>query len=191
MKTELEEAVQVLRDGQIVACPTETFVALVADVRNEEALKAVHRIKGRPDGMPIALLVPNLESAASLVDVCVEARALAAAHWPGALTLVGKAKGALSALLLREGTVGLRVPGPSPALDLVRAFGAPLTATSANQHGEPPCRRASELKIDGWAKEVAFRMKGLSPGGTPSTIVDVTGRPFKILRQGPIFLSTL
>jgi L-threonylcarbamoyladenylate synthase len=146
-------------------------------------------LKGRPAGMPIALLLPD---AGAVGEVALEAsarvEALMQAHWPGPLTVLLRAKPGLSPWLVRDGKVGVRVPGPSPAADLTRAFGHALTATSANRTGEPPMRSASELPAD-LARGVDAIVPGISPGGPASTLIDATTSPMKILRVGAIHID--
>jgi L-threonylcarbamoyladenylate synthase len=183
---DLAALVEVLERGEVVACPTETFLGLLADARNERAIERVAELKGRPADMPIALLLPDALALAQVASFpSGEARALMEAHWPGPLTLLLAAKPGLSPRLTRNGKVGVRVPGPSPAADLVRAFGRPLTATSANRTGEPPIRSAEELSetlVDGLGGVVP----GVSPGGAPSTLIDTTTTPMQLLRSGAI-----
>jgi L-threonylcarbamoyladenylate synthase len=183
---DLATLVEVLERGEVVACPTETFLGLLADARNERAIERVAELKGRPADMPIALLLPDALALAQVASFpSGEARALMEAHWPGPLTLLLAAKPGLSPRLTRNGKVGVRVPGPSPAADLVRAFGRPLTATSANRTGEPPIRSAEELSetlVDGLGGVVP----GVSPGGAPSTLIDTTTTPMQLLRSGAI-----
>ena len=183
---DLATLVEVLERGEVVACPTETFLGLLADARNERAIERVAELKGRPADMPIALLLPDALALAQVASFpSGEARALMEAHWPGPLTILLAAKPGLSPRLTRNGKVGVRVPGPSPAADLVRAFGRPLTATSANRTGEPPIRSAEELSetlVDGLGGVVP----GVSPGGAPSTLIDTTTSPMQLLRSGAI-----
>ena len=178
--------VRVLERGGVVACPTETWVGLLADASSDEAVELVAELKGRPADMPIALLLPDALALAQVASSpSGEARALMEAHWPGPLTILLAAKPGLSPRLTRNGKVGVRVPGPSPAADLVRAFGRPLTATSANRTGEPPIRSAEDLSetlVDGLGGVVP----GVSPGGAPSTLIDATAAPMEILRAGAI-----
>jgi len=183
---DLATLVEVLERGEVVACPTETFLGLLADARNERAIERVAELKGRPADMPIALLLPDALALAQVASFpSGDARALMEAHWPGPLTILLAAKPGLSPRLTRNGKVGVRVPGPSPAADLVRAFGRPLTATSANRTGEPPIRSAEELSetlVDGLGGVVP----GVSPGGAPSTLIDTTTSPMQLLRSGAI-----
>jgi L-threonylcarbamoyladenylate synthase len=184
--TDLAELVKVLEQGGIVACPTETWLGLLADARNRGALERVAELKGRPVDMPIALLLPDVQAVTEVASSpCGEAKALMQAHWPGPLTILLAARPGLSPRLTRDGKVGVRVPGPSPAADLVRAFGRPVTATSANLSGEPPLRSAEELP-PGIAEGLGGVVPGVSPGGAPSTLIDTTTSPMRILRAGAI-----
>ncbi len=186
---ELARLAGLLRHGGVVACPTETFVGLLANALDSAAVLEVCRLKGRAADQPIGVLLPDV-AALDLVasEVPTRARELAAKHWPGPLSLVLRARPELPRELTREGTISVRVPGPSPALELVRAFGAPLTATSANRSGEPPARTAAEARAV-FGDALAAIVEGDSPGGLASTIVDATGPALRVLRPGPIQLS--
>ena len=179
--------VEVLSRGGVVACPTETWLGLLADARDEVAIERVMELKRRPVDLPISLLLPNAEA---LAEVTAEppsaaSRSLMEQHWPGPLTILVKAAPGLSPRLTRDGKVGVRVPGPSPAAELARAFGHPLTATSANRTGEPPIRCIDELSAS-LREGVDAVVPGISPGGLPSTLVDATLEPMQILRAGAI-----
>lgn len=183
---DLAPFVEVLRRGGVLACPTETLHGLLADALDPAAVARVVALKRRgPE--PIALLVPDVAAAQALAAGALPARALALAaeHWPGPLTLVIEARPGLAPALAPAGTVGVRVPGPSPALALVRAFGGPLTATSCNPSGLPAARSEAEARayfgdtLDGY-------VPGDAPGGLPSTLVDVSGPELRVLRQGAV-----
>jgi len=183
---DLDTLVDVLEGGGVVACPTETWLGLLADASNPSAVERVAALKGRPSDLPIALLLPNADAAGEVAEPATEAtRALMRAHWPGPLTVLLVAKPELDRRLVRDGKVGVRVPGPSPAAELVQAFGRPLTATSANRTGEPPVRRCDQLPRS-LREGVDATVPGSSPGGPPSTLVDATGEPLRILRAGAI-----
>ncbi|HET6333352.1 MAG TPA: L-threonylcarbamoyladenylate synthase [Polyangiales bacterium] len=185
---EVARLVGLLRAGGVVACPTETFVGLLADARNPAAVAEVVRLKGRLADQPIGLVLPDVAALDGVaLDVPARAHELAMQHWPGPLSLVLRARPELLDELKREGTVSVRVPGPSPALELVRAFGAPLTATSANRSGEPAARNAAEVRAV-FGDALAAIVEGESPGGLPSTIIDATGLELRVLRVGPIRL---
>lgn len=184
----IQAAVAVLRSGGVVACPTETFVGLLADARNERAVERVCELKGRDAHNPIGVIVPSLEALTSIVtQLSPRAQQLAQQHWPGPLTLVLHAQPQLHAALHRDGKIGVRVPGASPALDLVRAFGSALTATSANLTGQPAARTSDEARtIFGAGLDAVI--DGASPGGMPSTVVDATSDTLRVLRAGAIAL---
>lgn len=180
------EYVAILRRGGVVACATETLFGLLADARSEAAIARVVALKQRgPE--PIALIAPDLASAEDIAELDERARALAARHWPGPLTLVLRARPGLSAALVRDGTVGVRVPGASPALTLVRAFGGPLTATSCNPSGLPAARSDSEA-FAYFGEQLEAIVPGRAPQDLPSTVVDATGAELRVLRQGAIAL---
>ncbi len=183
----LERYVLALQAGGVVACPTETLQGLLADALSADAVDRVVALKRRgPD--PIAIMIPNLAALDSVAEPVSDAvLTLARAHWPGPLTLVVRARAHLPARLVMDGKIGVRVPGPSPALDLVRAFGGPLTATSANLSGQPAAR--TELEVRAYFPEgLAEQVPGDAPGGAPSTVVDATGKVPRLIRSGAVTL---
>jgi len=187
---ELAPFVKVLEEGGVVACPTETWLGLLADARNPEAVRRVSELKGRPREMPIALLLPNALAVSEVaLTPSAGAKALLEAHWPGPLTILLLAKPGLSPRLVRDGKVGVRVPGSSPAAELVRAFGHPVTATSANLSGEPPLRSIDELPPS-MVLGLGGLVPGVAPGGAPSTLIDSTTTPMQVLRPGAIEIDT-
>src|SRR5689334_10962164 len=170
---ELAHYANLLREGGVVACPTETQMGLLADALSEAAVGRVCDLKRRPAGEAISVIVPTLEHALRLVrDVSEHALRVAREHWPGPLTLVLRAREGLPSALLKDGKLALRVPGASPALALVRAFGGPLTATSANLSGMPPLTTAAELR-EAFGLGLAGVVPGVPPGALASTIVDL------------------
>lgn len=181
-----QDHVSLLRSGGIIACATETLFGLLADAYSEPAVAAVVAIKQRgPD--PIALIAPDLASVELLGDLTPRARALASRHWPGPLTLVLRVRAQLPASLVRGGSIGVRIPGPSPALNLVRAFGGPLTATSCNPSGQPAARTAAQARL--YFGDQLLILPEDAPGGAPSTIVDATGPVLRVLRAGALDLT--
>jgi len=184
----LDAYIAALRAGGVVACATETLFGLLADARSAEAVARVVALKRRGSD-PIALLAPDLAAVEALADgLDARTRALATHYWPGPLTLIVRARPGLPAPLLRDGTVGIRVPGPSDALTLVRAFGGPLTATSCNLSGQPAARTDAEARAY-FGDTLDAIVPGSAPGGAPSTIVDATGPAPRVLRQGAITLA--
>ena len=184
----LAEAVRVLREGGVVAFPTETFYGLGADARNETAVEKIFRIKGRNFRNPLSVIVANDRDVIPLVEeIPAAAKILMQTFWPGPLTLVFRASSSvLPRLTANTGKIGIRVSSHPLARLLAGGLGGPLTATSANLSGGPECssadaviRALGELPgsvIDG----------GETPRGAGSTILDVTIFPPRILREGAI-----
>ena len=187
----LREAADVLRRGGLVAFPTETFYGLGASALDAAAVRRVFDVKGRPSSMPLLVVLDTASGLRHVVlDVPERARPLMDRHWPGALTLVFRAAPHLPAeLTAGTGTVGVRVPKHQVPRGLVTHLGVPVTAPSANPTGGAPPTTADgvlayfhdvlDLVLDG----------GPTPGGAPSTVVDVTVDPPRVLRQGAITLS--
>lgn len=185
----LEAAAAVLRGGGLVAFPTETFYGLAAPALDRAAVRRVFELKGRPETKPLLVLVDSLAMAERVGVFGPAARALAVRHWPGALTLVVRAgAGVPEEVTAGTGTIGVRVSPHPVARGLVAAFGGPVTAPSANASGGTPATTAAEvlayfrdgldLVLDG----------GRTPGGEPSTVLDTTLEPPRIVRQGVLRL---
>jgi L-threonylcarbamoyladenylate synthase len=186
----IARAAQILRDGGLVAFPTETFYGLGAAALDARAARRVLDVKGRPDGKPLLVLVDGIAMAESLAaSVPPAARALMERWWPGAVTIVLRA----SPHVPREvtagtGTVGVRRSPHPVARDLVAALGAPITAPSANPTDEPPPTTGDEALayFDGMIEAVLHG--GPTAGGPPSTVVDATVDPPIVIRQGAVAL---
>lgn len=186
-RTAIERAAAAVRAGRIAAAATESFFGLHVDARDPAALVALFALKGRAPTEPVPVLVASVEQAEELAaEVPAQARALMARHWPGPLTLVLYAAPGVPDLVCGgTGKIGVRVPGPCPAADVLRLCGRPVTATSANRSGEAPLTRAEDVRAL-FGDALAVVVPGTAPGGMPSTVVDLTVEPFRILRRGPI-----
>jgi len=184
----LEEATGVLLKGGLVAFPTETFYGLGANALDPAAVRRIFEVKGRPESKPLLLLVDSIEMAESLVkEVSAAARDLMAKHWPGPLTLIFRAIPSLpDELTAGTGTVGIRVPRHPVAFELVRAAGLPITAPSANRSGEEPPATAADVQRVFGGKIELILAGGATTGGLPSTILDVTVTPPKLIRRGAL-----
>jgi L-threonylcarbamoyladenylate synthase len=186
-QTDLEAAVDCLRRGGVIALPTDTLYALAADARDSDAVRRVYRIKGREDGKPLPLFVPDLETAARYAVLTDAARRLATRFWPGALTIVCmKQPGFDSEALAGGDTVALRVPDYATALEVLRALGGPVTGTSANRSGGPDPDTADEVRRQLGDEVDLVLDAGACPGGVSSTIIDCSGDTPRILRHGAI-----
>ncbi len=183
----LGEAAAVLKHGGVVAFPTETFYGLGAAALDRRAVRRIFELKGRPETKPLLVLVDSIAMAGTVAEVGDRARALAVRHWPGALTLVLRARPHVpEEVTAGTGTIGLRVSPHPVAQGLVRALGGPVTAPSANPSGlEPPTTAAGVLARFEGAVEMVLD-GGPTPGGEPSTVLDLTVEPPRVLRQGVI-----
>jgi L-threonylcarbamoyladenylate synthase len=190
------DAVRRLRQGGLVAYPTETVWGLAADATSELGVARLRAWKGRRASEPIAVLVENADAAAEAgFELPTAARRLARAFWPGPLTLVVASHGRLAPGVARpDGAVGLRCSAHPLAAALVRrlvreAVG-PVTATSLNRSGQPPARTALEAaELCGDRPEVPqmIDLRGAEAGGdAESTVIDATQDPPRVLRWGAV-----
>ena len=189
----LKEAAGVLLKGRLVAFPTETFYGLGAHALAAGAVRGIYAVKGRPEVKPLLVLVDSVRMAESLVkEVPAAALALMARYWPGPLTLVFRAMPNLpEELTAGTGTIGIRMSGHPVAFELVRAAGVPITAPSANPSGGEPPTTAAEVRRAFDGKIALILDGGATTGGLPSTIVDVTVIPPRIIRPGALELPEL
>lgn len=183
----LKEVSHLIKRGKVGAIPTETFYGLCANPFSEEALKRLFYFKKRPPDKPILLLLSSLDD---LTRVCARipgmALKLIKAFWPGPLTLVLPAKRGLSPLLTAgTDTIGVRLSSCELTRKIARAFGGPITGTSANISGMPPCKTAEEVLKQ--IPEIDFVVDaGETKGDLPSTVIEVLDKEVKLIREGAI-----
>jgi L-threonylcarbamoyladenylate synthase len=184
----IDFAAHLLRQGRLVAFPTETVYGLGADASNPDAVRRIFQAKGRPPGHPLIVHIPSVDSindwALTVPDAAIQ---LAARFWPGPLALILNKKPKVPLVVTGgQNTVGLRMPDHPVALLLLRAFGGGIAAPSANRfcrisptqavHVEEELGDAVDLILDGGTCQV----------GVESTIVDLSGNRPKLLRPGHI-----
>lgn len=190
---ELLEAAKILKQGGLVAFPTETVYGLGANALNEEAAKKIYAAKGRPSDNPLIAHVADFEAVGSLVKEIPEAgRKLMEKYWPGPLTLVFP-KSDIVPYGTTGGleTVAIRMPGDPVARTLIRLAGVPVAAPSANTSGRPSPTTADHVYQDMNGK-IEMLVDGGPVGiGLESTIVDVSGSVPVMLRPGAITLEML
>jgi len=183
LNAESERDVQVaaglLRDGKVVAFPTETVYGLGARADDEAAVERIYRLKGRPREKQLAILIPSVEAAGRhAAPFCPDASALAERFWPGPLTLV-----------VPNGTggqVGLRCPDCEVTRQMLALAAVPVVAPSANLSGQPPAVSANEVLRVFQNKIEAVLDGGPARLGVSSTVVRVGEGGVEILRQGAI-----
>ncbi len=185
----VDEAVKALKNGELVIVPTETVYGLAADGLNEQAIKNLYEVKGRPAGKPIMMQVSDLQMVRKIVKTIPSAaEKIIDKFWPGPVSLVLSKKASVSSILSAGGsTIGVRMPNHQLTLEIIRKVGQPLAVPSANISGQKSPRNA---------EQAAESLKGLPIAGIvdggdcqfgiESTIVDCTGDEPKILRKGAI-----
>ncbi len=190
---QIEEAIGILKDGGIVAFPTDTVYGLAAAVTIPGAVKRVYTVKQRPTDMALPLLVADVAGIAGLAArVPPSAQRLIEIFMPGALTIVLTASAAVpEAVTAGGGTVAVRIPAHPVPIALIRGTGGPITGTSANLSGLPSPLTAAEVRRQLGDGVDLIIDSGQPCPGTASTIVDVTGTIPIVLREGTVSLAQL
>ena len=189
----LKRACELLRAGELVGMPTETVYGLAAHAENAAAVARIFAAKGRPQGHPLIVHVASIAEARALSAAWpARAEALAAAYWPGPLTLIVPRGPRIPDVVTGgRSSVALRVPAHPVALALLQAFGAPLAAPSANRHEHlSPTRPEHVLASLGSAVDFVLD-GGPAQAGIESTLIDLTVDPPRLLRPGPLGASAL
>lgn len=182
----LEEAAAIVRAGGLAAFPTETVYGLGASAFNREAVLRLYAVKRRPLTQPFLLHISQLEQLQGIVELEPDAILLARLFWPGPLSLlVSGGRGVAPEMLGGKGSIGLRFPSHPVARAFIDATG-PLAATSANLHGElsPESFRQAVRELDGLIEAVVAVETGIA--GVDSTIIDMSVRPYVIVREGEL-----
>ena len=184
----IQQAGTIIKRGGIIVFPTRCLYGLGADAFNAEAVDRVFKIKQRPSQKPILVLIDRRRQLERLVSHVSKAASRIMDHyWPGGVTLVFKAADTVPHhLTAGTGKIGIRLPGHPVAAALVEALGRPLTGTSANLSAKPGCRRIGDLEPQLAQQLDAVLDAGDLKGGNGSTVVDVTARLPRILREGEI-----
>ena len=187
----ITRAAAILREGGIVAFPTDTVYGLGANVFLPQALEKVMDAKQRPDEKSLPVLIADRDHLRKLVTrVPPSAELLMETFWPGALTIVLPKQPRLSPLL-GESTLAVRQPNHAAIVALLEAAGFPLTGTSANRSGKPAATSAQEVREQLGNSVDMILDSGPASGNTPSTVIDCTREPARILREGALKRSGL
>ncbi len=187
------EARGVLRSKGVLALPTETFYALAVNPFDPAALARLFTLKERPAAKPVLVLISGPEMLFQVVrEVPAAAPRLMSAFWPGPLTLIMPGRQDLPPLLTGgTDTIGIRLPRQPLVCRLMTALGLPLTGTSANRSGQDPLIAAAQVEKE-FGDEVDLILDaGPCPGGPPSSIVDVTVSPPRLVRTGAVATSAI
>jgi len=187
--TAIQIALEIVQRGGTVAFPTDTVYGLGCSAFSEKAIEQLFIIKERKQDQAIAVLLGNVQQLSEVTeDPSQKALELAGSHWPGALTLVMPRHPEMPGNLSPLPTLGVRIPDHPVALQLLQAVG-PMAVTSANLSGQDNTTTAEEVlrQLDGRVDLILDG--GKTPGGVPSTVVDMTRENPVVLRQGPVVIE--
>lgn len=179
-------AAELIKQGELVAFPTETVYGLGADGLNEAACKKIFAAKGRPSDKPLSLHVASLEMVEQVAKITAQSRKLFAAFCPGALTIILPKNKIVPDFVTGKSSVGIRFPANDVALRLIKLSGVPIAAPSANLSGKTPPKTAQEVFENLSGRVEVILDGGQCQFGISSTIIDLTGSEPKILRHGAI-----
>ncbi len=190
----IQHATKSLKTGGIVIYPTETCYGVGVDATNQEAINKLFAYKSRREGKPLSIAVDSIEMARKYVEINEVAENLYANYLPGPITVVSKSKGTVAKGVASEAnTIGVRIPDYPLILEIVKKFGKPITATSANMSYKPRPYSIAQL-LENLPKKQQALIDLVIDAGTlepndPSTVVDTTLNNLNIMRQGVIQLE--
>ncbi len=183
----IARAAKTIKEGGVVAFPTDTVYGLCCDPSNEDAVRRLFEVKRR-EAKPVPVLCAEIRDVKRLVLLNETALRLAEIHWPGALTIVAPLRGesGLSHLLHQgSGYLGVRIPDSETCIELASRVGGAVTGTSANISGRPPCRTAEEV-VASLGEKIQLVIDGGELRGKASTVVRVSGATVEVLREGSV-----
>lgn len=185
----IQQAIDVLKDGGVIAHATETCYGLACDMQNLDAVTKLFAIKKRSGDQPVSALFTDVDQAKEFVVWNEKAEELAGQHLPGPLTIILQLSGLLYPVVQEEpaATVGIRISSHPIAQELAEQFGSPISTTSANLHGLPSPYSAEEIvaQFEGQTDQPDIILdSGKLPDNPSSTVVDASGDTIKVIRQG-------
>jgi len=182
----VEEVLQSLKEGKVVAFPTDTVYGLLADATNKDVVGRVFQIKDREEGKSLPVFVKDIEMAKDLAQISEEQEKFLEDVWPGKVTVVLQSKGKLPEELEMDGRVALRIPDYELVNTILEKLNVPVTGTSANVSGKPSCQSAQEVVAQFKERKDQPDLvlnAGQLPESKPSTIIDITKKKHKIIRK--------
>lgn len=184
----LEIAVAAIKRGEILICPSDTVYGLICDAQNEKAVNRLFKIKKRVPQKAIALFVRDIKMAKELARIDAAQEKFLSRVWPGKVTAILKSKKELAGITL-QGTIGLRIPKHKLLLELLQKLKGPLAQTSANISGRPALTKICDVLRDFEKQKEQPDLvldAGNLPNSLPSTVLDLTDKKIKVLRQGAL-----
>ena len=192
-KNELESSFNLLKKGEIIAMPTDTFYGLSCDPFNKNAVENLFTLKDRNKSKPLPLLISNKNDLLKFDVNFFDFEPILDAFWPGPLTIVVKTNyDFLEGMVKSDGYVGFRVPKLKFAIDLMNLMKSPLTGTSANISGQPETKDINVIK-DSLNLKIIKKVVNISCGDekSVSTVIKFSSNKIKLLRKGPVKLRQI
>ena len=191
MKQIYQDALKALNDHQVIAFPTETVFGLGVFYDDFEAYNLLNQIKHRHEDKPYTMMLSNVEEINKYGYIDKKFFPLINKYMPGSLTIIVKAKPNVPNYVTHDTEIiGIRIPSNPEALELLAFLGKPLLVPSANRADQKPAMNDEEVRAI-FGDEIKVILPGVSKGGMPSTIIDLTGHNIKVLRKGPISFDEL
>lgn len=191
MKQIYQDALKALNDHQVIAFPTETVFGLGVFYDDFEAYNLLNQIKRRHEDKPYTMMLANVADISKYAYLDKKYFPIINKYMPGSLTILVKAKPNVPNYVTHDTEIiGIRIPSNPEALELLAFLDKPLLVPSANRADQKPATNNEEVRAI-FGDEIKVVLPGVSKGGLPSTIVDLTGDEIKVLREGPISLKEL
>lgn len=192
LETSVARAAALLRAGELVAFPTDTVYGLAAAANQPDAITQLYIVKNRSPEKAIPILLANAQDLGTVVaEISDLVRELTAHLWPGGLTLVLPKSQSVPKEISTTTTVAVRIPDLPLTRQIIAAAGTPLAVTSANRSGQPSPRTPDKVISQLGGRIAAIVDGGPCPGGVPSTVLDCTTDPPRVLRAGAVPIETL
>lgn len=183
---ETKKIIEALNNHGVIAFPTETVMGLGVLYNDFEAYNKLNIVKRRPEDKPYTMMLGKVEDIAKYAEISGDFSKIIYEFMPGPVTVLLRSKENVPSYVTHNtGVIGIRVPGMPELCELLNEIGVPLLVPSANRSGEKPALNSNEVK-EIFGDEVDFVVEGSSGCQLPSTIIDLTGENYKILREGPI-----
>lgn len=190
-KDEINEGVKALKEGKLVAFPTETVFGLAAISTSEEAFNRLVETKKRPPNKPFTLMCSSIDDISTYAKISPLAEKIIKKFMPGPLTIILKAKENVKSYIdLGSGFVGFRIPDDDFVRKLIKEVGAPLLVPSANKSSEPPAKSDAEV-VKAFENDDVLVFEGACNEGVPSTIIKIDSNNIILIRKGPIPLEEI
>ena len=188
-KTSLKQFCEDMKNGAVAVIPTDTLYGFAVSYNSKEAIEKVYQIKNRDSRKPLILFVTSVEELDSLgLKANKESKSIIKSNWPGGLTAVLQKPSSGELADFNFPTIGVRAPNHKELLKLLEYLPVKLLTTSANRSGAPSDTNPDNI-ADEFKNEIDWLVEdGILPCGVPSTVVDFTVIPYKILRQGKIII---